>query len=285
MIPTFVIGLREGLEASLIVGIVAAFLRRTGRADALKSVWIGVGAAVAICLGIVVGIALNAFDAGLPDKQQEAFETIVALVAVGTITAMIVWMKRHARGLKAHLEMSASEALATGTSSALVGMAFFAVLREGFETSVFVLAAFKSSETPVASGIGVVLGIGVAIGVGVAIYRGGLRLNLAKFFRFTGLVLVLVAAGLVASAVHSAHEAGWIAAGGAPAIDLTWLVAPGSIRAALLTGMLGLQPQPSWAEVIGWLLYAIPMSLYVLWPAARRTPSTVPDPVARPSRP
>jgi high-affinity iron transporter len=264
VIPTFVIGLREGVEASLIVGIVAAFLARSAPRTARRWMWAGVGAAVLLCLG--VGIALNVLDAGLPEKQQEAFEAIVALVAVGTITAMIVWMKRHARGLKAHLELSASEALAVGTSGALVGMAFFAVLREGFETSVFVLAAFKSSATPLASGVGVVLGLAVAVGLGIAIYRGGLRLNLARFFRITGLVLVFVAAGLLAAAVHSAQEAGWIAAGGAPALSLAWLVAPGSIRAALLTGMLGLQPHPSWAEVVGWLLYAVPMTLFLLWP-------------------
>jgi high-affinity iron transporter len=268
VIPTFVIGLREGLEASLIVGIIAAFLRRTGRPDALKAVWVGVAAAVAICLGIGVGI--EALNSTLPHKQQEGLETVVALIAVATVTWMVVWMKRNARGLKTSLEESAAGALAQGTTYALVGMAFFAVLREGFETAVFLLAAFQSTTTPVASGAGVVLGIASALVLGILIYRGGVRIDLARFFRVTGFVLVLVAAGLVSSALHSAHEAGWIIIGQARALDLTWLVDPGSIRASLITGMLGLQPQPTVAEVVGWLLYAIPMSLYVLWPSTPR---------------
>lgn len=268
MIPTFVIALREGVEASLIVGIVAAFLGRAERRDTLRWMWIGVGAAIVICIG--VGIGISALDASLPQKQQEGLETIIALIAVGTVTAMIVWMKRHGRDIKRHLESSASDALAQGTWMALVGMAFFAVLREGFETSVFLLAAFQSSTAPVAAVAGVILGLIAAVAIGVAVYRGGLRINLARFFRLTGLVLVLVAAGLLASAAHTAWEAGWISVGQAQALDLTWLVAPGSVRAALITGMLGLQPKPTQAEVLVWLLYAIPMALYVVWPVRPR---------------
>ncbi|HTG46065.1 MAG TPA: iron uptake transporter permease EfeU [Actinomycetota bacterium] len=267
MIPTFVIGLREGIEASLIVGIVAAFLARADRRDALRWMWLGVAAAIVICLG--VGIALDAISSSLPQKQQEGFETIIALVAVGTVTAMIVWMKRHSRGIKSDLETHAADALANGTGIALVGMAFLAVLREGFETAVFLLAAFQASETPLASGIGVILGISTAVVLGFLIYRGAVRINLQRFFLVTGMALVLVAAGLVASAIHSAFEAGWLTLGQQQALDLRWLVAPGTVRASLLTGMLGLQPEPTRAEVIGWLLYAVPMSLYLLIPAFR----------------
>jgi high-affinity iron transporter len=145
-------------------------------------------------------------------------------------------------------------------------MAFLAVLREGLETAIFLLAAFQSSSSPLATGIGAALGVAVAIGLGYAIYRGGVQINLSRFFRITGFVLVLVAAGLLASAVHSLAEAGVITVGQQAALDLTWLVQPGSVRAALLTGMLGLQPAPTVAEVVAWLLYAIPMSMYVLWP-------------------
>jgi high-affinity iron transporter len=275
MIPTFVIGLREGIEASLIVGIVAAFLARADRRDALRWMWIGVVAAIAICLG--VGIALDRISTSLPQKQQEGFETIIGLVAVGTVTAMIVWMKRHSRAIKAELESHAADALADGTGIALVGMAFLAVLREGFETSVFLLAAFQASKTPLASGIGVILGIVTAVTLGYLIYRGAVRINLSRFFLLTGLALVLVAAGLVASAIHSAFEAGWITIGQTQALDLRWLVAPGTVRASLLTGMLGLQPEPTRAEVIGWLAYAVPMSLYLLIPAFR-------NPAPRPAR-
>jgi high-affinity iron transporter len=216
-----------------------------------------------------VAAILEAVDRALPHKQQEGLETVLALVAVVGVTYMVVWMKRHSRELKGSLERSAESALVLGSAWALIGMAFFAVLREGLETAVFLLAVFGNSTNPAATGTGAVLGIAVAVGLGFAIYKGGVRINLSRFFRFTGFVLVLVAAGLLSSAVHTAHEAGWTALLQAQAFDLRWLVAPGSVRAALLTGMLGLQPIPTVGETMAWLLYAIPMSLYVLWPARR----------------
>ncbi len=149
---------------------------------------------------------------------------------------------------------------------ALVGMAFLAVLREGFETSVFLLAAFQDSTDTTAAGAGAILGLVAAIAIGVGLYRGGVRINLTSFFRFTGLILVFVAAGLLASAAHTAHEAGWINSFQGQALDLTWLVQPGTISGSLLTGMLGLQPTPTQIEVAVYLLYAVPMVLYVLWP-------------------
>jgi high-affinity iron transporter len=268
VLPTFVIGLREGLEAALIVGIVAAFLRQEGRGDALRWVWAGVGLAVAICVG--VGVGLKVLSEQLPYRQQEGLETVVALVAVAMITFMVFWMRKHARGLKRELESSAGAALAAGSVLALVGMAFFAVIREGFETAVFLTAAFDASTKPLATGGGALLGIVVAVGLGWGIYRGGVRINLARFFRFTSVVLVLVAAGLLASALHTAHEAAWLNSFQAQALDLEWLVEPGSIRSALLTGMLGLQPRPVVAEVAAYVFYAIPMLLVVLWPRGLR---------------
>ncbi len=268
MLPTFVIGLREGLEAALIVGIVAAFLRQQGRGDALRWVWAGVALAVGIC--IAVGVGLKVLSEQLPYRQQEGLETVVALVAVAAVTFMVFWMRKHARGLKRELETSAGAALAAGSVLALVGMAFFAVIREGFETAVFLLAAFDASTRPAAAGGGAVFGLLVAVGLGWGIYRGGVRINLARFFRATSVVLVLVAAGLVASAIHTAHEAAWLESWQSQALDLEWLVAPGSVRSALLTGMLGLQPRPVTAEVTGYVLYAVPMLLLVLWPRGVR---------------
>ena len=268
MIPTFVITLREGVEAALIVGIIAAFLVKEGRRDALKLMWIGVGIAVVLCS--TVAIVLNVIDQQLPQQQQEGLETIVGLIAVAMITYMIVWMRRHARGIKAHLEGEAAHALATGSTMALVAMAFLAVLREGFETTVFLLAAFQDATDTTAAGSGAVLGLLAAVVIGVGLYRGGVRINLNRFFRITGLVLVFVAAGLLATAAHTAHEAGWINSMQAQAIDLTWLVQPGTVSGALLTGMLGLQPQPTVIEVIVYVAYAVPMALYVVWPDSLR---------------
>jgi high-affinity iron transporter len=259
MIPTFVITLREGVEASLIVGIIAAFLVKEGREDAMRQMWIGVAIAIVLCAA--VGIGLDLIGEQLPQRQQEGMESVIGLIAVSAVTYMIVWMRRHARGIKGALEGEAASALATGSTMALVAMAFLAVLREGFETSVFLLAAFQDSTDTTAAGAG-----GGGVEPDPDRDRGGVRINLTKFFRFTGLILVFVAAGLLASAAHTAHEAGWINSFQGQALDLTWLVQPGTVSGSLLTGMLGLQPTPTQVEVAAYLLYAVPMAFYVLWP-------------------
>lgn len=288
MLPTFVIGLREGLEAALIVGIIAAFLARQDRRDALRQVWIGVLSAVALCVGIAV--ALQVLERVLPQREQEMLETVVGALAVVMVTAMIVWMRHHARAMKGELEGAAAAALAQGSARALVAMAFLAVLREGFETSVFLLATFQASGNAVTAGIGAVLGVLVAVVLGWAIFHGGVRLDLARFFTLTSVVLVLVAAGLVMTALHTGHEAGWVNVGQAQAVDLTWLVRPGTPIAALLTGVLGIQPTPVVVEVVGWALYLLPMLVFVLRPAPStpaRTPagtSSAPTKPAVPTR-
>jgi high-affinity iron transporter len=268
MIPTFVITLREGVEASLIIGIIAAFLVKEGRRDAMRQMWLGIGIAVVLCAGVAV--ALRVIGQDLPDRSQEGLETVVSLIAVSAVTYMIVWMRRHARGIKAQLQGEAASALATGSTMALAAMAFLAVLREGFETSVFLLAAFNDATDTTAAGAGAVLGLVAAVAIGLGLYRGGVRINLTRFFRFTGLVLVFVAAGLLATAAHTAHEAGWLNGLQGQAIDLSWLVQPGTISGSLLTGMLGLQPSPTVIEVAVYLGYAIPMAAYVLWPQGWR---------------
>jgi high-affinity iron transporter len=268
VLPTFVIGLREGLEAALIVGIIAAFLGQEGRRDALRQVWIGTAAAVVICIGIGVGLQLVSQD--LPQRQQEGLETVVGAFAVAMVTYMIIFMRRHARDLKGDLEGAAASALASGSTRALVLMAFLAVLREGFETAVFLLATFHASGDATASWLGAVIGILLAVAIGYGIYRGGVRLNLARFFRVTGLVLVVVAAGLVMTAFRTANEAGWLTVGQVQAFDLSWLVRPGTPLSSLLTGVLGIQPYPVWIEVIAWLAYLVPMIVIVAWPARRR---------------
>ena len=267
MLPTFVIGLREGLEASLIVGIIAAFLVKQGRRDVLRWVFVGVGAGVLLCTG--VGILLRAISQSLPQRQQEGLETVIGAIAVLMVTYMVVWMKRHSRDLKRQLEGAATSALAVGSGFALVAMAFLAVMREGFETVVFLLAAFNESSSGSLAGLGALLGILAAAALGYGIYRGGVRLNLSRFFRATGLVLVLVAGGLVVNALHTAHEAGWLNIGQQATLDLSAVVRPGSIQASLLTGMLGVQDHPVLIEVVGWLVYVIPVGIYVAWPPGK----------------
>jgi high-affinity iron transporter len=265
VLPTFVIGLREGLEAALIVGIIAAFLAQQGRRDALRHMWLGVVAAVVLCAGI--GLALQVASRDLPQRQQEGLETVVGALAVAMVTYMVLFMRRHARDMRGELHRAAGTALADGSSSALVLMAFLAVLREGFETAVFLLATFHASGDAESSWLGAVLGIAVALVLGYGIYRGGVRVNLARFFRITGLVLVVVAAGLVMTAVHTANEAGWLSVGQTQAFDLSWLVRAGTPLASVLTGVLGIQPYPVWVEVAAWLVYLVPMALLVALPA------------------
>jgi high-affinity iron transporter len=276
VIPTLVIGLREGLEASLIVGIIAAFLNHAGRRDALRQVWLGVSGAVVLCLA--VGVALFALSRELPQRAQEGLETVVGLFALAMVTFMIVWMTRHARSMKRELEGAAQHALATGSARALVAMAFLAVLREGFETAVFLIAVIQNSTSAASSTVGAVIGIVVAVGLGWGIYRGGVHLNLARFFKITGLVLAVVAAGLAMTAVHTAFEAGWLTSGQATAADLSWLVRPGTVGSSLITGVLGVQPKPTVAETIAWFVYAVPVILYVAWPRGRRPVKTSPRP-------
>jgi high-affinity iron transporter len=282
VLPTFVIGLREGVEASLIVGIVAAFLRQQGRTDALRAVWAGVLLAVLLCAGAAVGLQI--LDDALPQRQQEGLETVVAAIAVGMVSFMIFWMRRHARGLASELRATAGSALAEGSAWALVGMAFFAVVREGLETAVFLLAAFQASGDSTSTGAGAALGVLVAVIIGWGIYRGGVRLDLARFFRATSAVLVIVAAGLVATAIHTAHEAAWLNGLQGQALDLSWLVRPGSIASSLVTGVLGIQPQPTVGEVAGYVIYGAPMLLFVLWPERWRRRSVLRAPATGQAR-
>lgn len=266
MLATFVIGLREGLEAALIVGIIAAFLRKNGKS--LTAMWLGV--ALAVALSIAVGVALNLVEQALPQAAQEGMESIIGVVAIFFVTGMIVWMNTHARHMKSALEADAAQALGRASAYALASMAFLAVLREGFETSVFLLATFSAAQSAALAAAGAVIGLLAAVVIGWGIYIGGLKINLSRFFRFTGAFLILVAAGLVITSLRTAHEAGWLNAGQQPTVSLAWLVAPGTIQSALITGVLGIPADPRLIEVIGWFAYLIPVGLYVYWPQSSR---------------
>jgi high-affinity iron transporter len=261
---TFLIGLREGLEATLIAGIVGAFLKRNGRS--VRPMLAGV--AVAVALSIAVGVGLNLLSETLPQAQQEMLETVIGAIAVVFVTTMIIWMNRNATGLKAELERDAQQAINTGGSLALAAMAFLAVLKEGFETAVFLLAAAQTSQgRHWLAMLGASLGIGVAIAVGVGIYYGGLKVNLARFFRTTGVFLVLIAAGLVMSCFRTAHEAGWVTIGQRRLLDFSALMPTRSVLGAFISGMFGIPTDPRLIEVLGWLLYALPVLVVFLWPA------------------
>lgn len=261
MLATFVIGLREGVEAALIVGMIAAYLNRRGRRDTLRQVWLGVGAAIA--LSLAVGVGLQVASAALPERGNEIFATVIGAVALGVVTYMAVWMRQHSRDLKAQLEGAAGEVLEHGSALGLVAMAFFAVLREGFETAVFLVAVFQNSTSAGSASLGALLGLLAAVALGYGLYSGGVRLDIGKFFRFTGVILVLVAGGLLVNTIGSAAEAGLIGFGQARALDLSAVVRPGSPLGALLTGVLGLQSYPTVLQVVAYVLYLVPMLAYV----------------------
>ena len=202
---------------------------------------------VAIVLCVAVGVALKVYSQNLPQRQQEGLETVIGALAVGMVTYMVVWMRRNSRNLKGQLEGLAADAIdgTSGAGRAMVLMAFLAVIREGVETVVFVLAAFNEAGSGRARGCRPAARHRGRVVLGYGIYRGGVRLNLSKFFRATGLVLVLVAAGIVVNALHTAHEAGWLDVGQSSPVDLdAGSSSPGTVQASLLTGMLGMQAAP-----------------------------------------
>jgi high-affinity iron transporter len=263
-IGTFLIGLREGLEATLIVSIVGAFLKRNGQST--RPMFVGV--VLAVVLSVAVGVGLDLLSATLPQAQQEMMETVINAIAVVFVTSMIIWMNRNAARLKGELEREARQALNRGGALALVAMAFLAVLKEGFETSVFLLAAAETSHgNRWFAVLGGATGIAVSIALGVGLYFGGLKLNLGRFFRVTGVFLVLIAAGLVMGALRTAHEAGWVTIGQQPVFDFSPWMPSQSVPGAVITGVFGLPADPRLIEVLGWLLYAVPVLVVFLWPA------------------
>ena len=272
MFVTFVIALREGLEAALIVGIIAGFLIRSDRRS-LRPMWFGVAAAVA--LSVAVALALAVAGRSLPFRTRETMEATLALVAVAGVTYMIVWMRRHGHTLRGELASKTDDALASGSRLALVALAFFAVLREGIESALFLLAVMGGGPLRLGT-VGAVSGFAAAVVVGYGLYRGAVRIDLRRFFTATGIVLVTVAAGLVATAVHDLMEAGVIDVLTRPAIDLSAIIAPGSLRASLITAFLGIRPVPRQGELIVWAVFLVPMLVYVLRPTqVRRVPASV----------
>ena len=268
-VGTFLIGLREGLEAALIVGIVGAFLKRNGRS--VRPMFIGL--ALAVVISIAVGVGLDLLSTSLPQRQQEMLETVIGAIAVVFVTTMIIWMNRNAFALKGELEREAAQAINAGGSMALAVMAFLAVLKEGFETAVFLLAAAQtSSGSRWYAVLGGAAGIAVAVAIGVGLYFGALKINLGRFFRVTGIFLVLIAAGLVMTALRTAHEAGWVTIGQQQVFDFSSWLSAKSVLGALVTGMFGIPHDPRLIEVLGWLLYAVPVLAIFLWPA-RLAPS------------
>jgi high-affinity iron transporter len=262
MLATFFLMLREGLEAALIVGIVAAYLVKIGRRDALSRVAAGVSAAIALSVAIGVTVALTINE--LPEIIQATAEATAALVAVGVLTWMLFWMRRQGRALKGDLERGVDLAISDGSTFALVALAFVAVLREGVETVLFLVPIVSFEGSGVDTLLGGVVGLAVAIAVGWAIFVAGRRVNLRRFFTVTGTVLIFVAAGLVAFAISELGNAGLIQKGGT-AFDLGGVLSDTSPLGSVLHGLFGYRAAPTPLELLGYVAYLVPvLGLFVL---------------------
>ena len=263
MLIAFLIMLREGIEAALIVGIVAGFLKQSGHSRLMPKVWLGVALAALMCLGI--GYGIYSATGEIPQKEQEFVVGVIGLVAVAMLTYMILWMKKAARSMKQQLQDSVQTALNRGDGQgwALVGMAFLAVALEGLESVFFLLAVFQQSPTW-SMPVGAVLGLLAAVVIGALIYQGGMRLNLAKFFRWTGAFLIVVAAGLVAGSLRALHEAGVWNHLQEVVFDSSKYLHEDSPMGVLLGGFFGYTDHPTQGEVLAWLLYLVPVMIWFL---------------------
>lgn len=269
----YLIGLREGLEASLVVVIVVAYLVKTGRRHLLPRVWTGVAVAVAISLGF--GALLTYGPRDLTFQAKEALGGTLSIIAVGFVTWMVFWMARHARGLSGELRGKIDVAAEAGRTS-LVLVSFLAVGREGLETALFLWSATEAATSAGGSTavplLGALLGILTAVAMGFAFYKGVLKINLSKFFTWTGAILIVVAAGVLAYGVHDLQEAGILPGLYNLAFDVSEQIPPGSITYTLLKGTVNFSPATTWLEAIAWLAYLVPtMTLFLF---RIRTPST-----------
>lgn len=206
MLNAFLIALREGLEAALIVGILVAYLVKTDRRSRLRPLWLGV--ATAVVVSIAFGAILTSVDNELGEKGEVFFAGATSLLAAALVTWMIFWMKKTARSLKSELQGKLDNAIMAGPFAIAI-TAFLSVAREGLETVLFLYSSFKSSQEAPSAVIGLLLGLALAIGLGVAIYAGALRLNLSKFFTITGVALIVIVSNILMYGVHEIAELGW----------------------------------------------------------------------------
>ncbi|MFZ2504530.1 MAG: iron uptake transporter permease EfeU [Nocardioides sp.] len=283
MLGNYLIGLREGLEAALVVSILIAYVVRTGRTHLLPRIWAGVALAVAV--SVAFGALLTYGPRGLSFEAQEMIGGTLSIVAVGFVTWMIFWMAKAARSLSAELRQRVDEAAEAGRW-ALAIVAMLAVGREGLETALFLWAATQaatigagSTATPL---LGAVLGLATAVGLGWAIYKGALSINLSKFFTWTGAFLIVIAAGVLSYGIHDLQEAGFLPGLNTILFDVSRTIAPGTWYATVLKGVFNFSPRTSVLEGIAWISYiAITMPLFLKLVTHKRPPAPAPKvPVA-----
>lgn len=259
------IGLREGLEAALVVVILLAFLTRTGRTWGVRHVWAGVG--VAVALSVALGAVLTYGTRQLSSETQELVGGTASIIAVGFVTAMVFWMRSASRTISGELKGRLDRALDLGPLAvALVG--FLAVGREGLETAIFFYATAQAAgagnNLPL---LGWLVGFAGAIVLGILLYRGALRIDLGRFFRWTGVALVLVAGGILAYGIHDLQEAGVLPGQDTLAFDVSGVLDPGTWYAALLKGTLNITPRTTVLQAVAWTLYVATVLFFFVRPS------------------
>jgi high-affinity iron transporter len=247
MLSTFLIALREGLEAALIVGILVAYLVKTGRNHLLAPLWVGVS--VAIAASLALGGFLSFTSAELSARGEEFFAGTTSFLAVGFVTWMVFWMKRAARGLRDELHGKVDSAVGAGPIAIAI-TAFVAVVREGLETALFIYTNFKTVGAASSATIGLILGLALAVALGYLIYNRSVKINLSKFFQVTGTALVIVAAGVLSYGIHEYQELGWLPGADSFIWDVTSWMAKDSIMASILAGSIGFDTTTSWLQFI-----------------------------------
>ena len=255
-------GLREGVEAALIVSIIMAYLAKTGNQRYFGQIWLGAG--VAVALSVVIGLVLFNTIGGLEEPAEQIFEGIAMLVAASVVTWMLFWMRRTSANIKGELHASVDRALMNGGIFGLSLLAFAAVIREGIETALFLMGQATAAGTEAMSTlIGALVGLVIAVGIGYGLYRGARVINLRTFFQWTGIALIFIAAGLLSHGIHEFIEAGWITFGTSTAFDISAILpheaADGGLGVvgSILRAMFGYTSTPEWITFIAWLTYVV----------------------------
>lgn len=273
------IGLREGLEAGIVVMVLVAFLVKADRRDALKWVWLGVGAAIAMTVAVFLTIQFGAYT--IKDLAAEAIAGVASLVAVAIVTSMVLWMRSAAAGLSGELRAGMSRALETG-AGAVVALAFLAVGREGFETALF-MVGYAEAETawPL---LGLLIGVAIAAAIAWGMYAGAVRINLAKFFSYTGVFLIVVAAGILSYGVGALQTVGWLPGATARAFDISTWMNWSSWYGEIVQGIFNISPTPTVLQLLCWLAYLAVVLTLFLRPAGAPPPRTDENPSPTPER-
>ncbi len=264
MFSNFLIGLREGLEASLIVGILVAYLVKTRRTEHLRFVWVGVGIAVAVSLGSVAILQITSNS--LSDTAEEAFAGIMSILTVVFLTWMIFWMRKTAHLIKGDLHEKMDSAVEVG-GVALAALAAVAVGREGLETALFLWTNDQASSGAGHPAIGGLLGIIVAVGLGYLIYKRAVNFNLSTFFKITGVLLIVVAAGVLTYAVHEFQELGWLPGDASKAFNISSWYDESAWYGSLLRGLVNFRAEMSVLQVFAWFAYLIPTMILFFLPS------------------